>query len=50
MEATDYAANAPQGYMGAWKRGAPLGRPSLVPHDAAGMQVRVRRVPIDEFG
>ena len=50
MDATDYAANAPQGYMGDWTRGAPLGRPSLVPQDAAGMQVRVRRVPIDEFG
>lgn len=27
----DYAANAPQGYMGDWRRGAPMGRPALRP-------------------
>lgn len=27
----NYATNAPQGYMGDWKRGAPLGRPYIGP-------------------
>lgn len=27
----DYATNAPQGYQGDWRRGAPLGRPSIAP-------------------
>ena len=26
-----YATNAPQGYMGDWKRGAPMGRPTIAP-------------------
>lgn len=26
-----YESNAPQGYMGDWKRGAPMGRPSIAP-------------------
>lgn len=31
MPTPDYATNAPQGYMGDWKRGAPMGRPSIAP-------------------
>ena len=27
----EYETNAPQGYMGDWKRGAPLGRPTIGP-------------------
>ena len=27
----NYETNAPQGYMGDWSRGAPMGRPSILP-------------------
>ena len=27
----EFSDNAPQGYMGDWKRGAPLGRPTIAP-------------------
>jgi len=30
-QSPDYATNAPQGYMGDWNRGAPLGRPTRAP-------------------
>lgn len=50
MDASDYATNAPQGYMGDGRRGAPLGRPSLVPEDAAGMRVQLRPIHLDEGG
>lgn len=35
----DYADNAPQGYMGDWTRGAPLGRPTIAPDSRTEAQL-----------
>ena len=48
-----YATNAPQGYMGDWKRGAPLGRPSILPAGnvvATSPKVTLQRVRLDSGG
>lgn len=49
-----YAKHAPQGYMGDWTRGAPLGRPNIITlteADCAGpVEITIREIFIDTQG
>jgi len=42
----NYATNAPQGYLGDWKRGAPMGRPDVGAHIEA-KHLRKRRANVE---
>lgn len=46
----DYAANAPRGHMGDPRRGAPLGRASIIPEGAIDSEIQLRRVHLDRDG
>jgi len=44
----DYATNAPQGYMGDWRRGAPLGRPSIAPDTRTPAELEAEALQCEE--
>jgi hypothetical protein len=44
-----FETNAPQGYMGDWKRGAPMGRPSIAPDTRTVEQLQVAAAQLKSF-